>query len=326
MGLNNRLLLVGGGYADIPLILAAKKLGYFVITTGNRPEDLGHVYADEYYCVDYSDCKKVYKLAQSLNVSAICPCCNDFSALSAAYAAEKLGLPGHDSFKTAEIIHHKDRFRQFAIANNIPSPRAIGFSSQQEALDSIEKLSFPVIVKPVDLTGGKGISVVNSIEEACPAVQKAFAISKAHRIVVEEYIYGTRHGFSAFLYKGKVNFYFTDNEYYFLNPYMVSAASAPGNVAPSVKANLCWQAEKIASLLGLKDGIFHIQFILREDQPVIIEICRRAPGDMYIKLVEYVAGVDYPSWIVKAFAGLDCGGLMPSTTRRFITRHCIMSS
>lgn len=326
MGLDYKFLLVGGGYADIPLILSAKNLGYSVITTGNRPKDLGHAYADEYYNVDFSDCEAVYKLAKSLNVSAICPCCNDFSALSAAYAAEKMGLPGHDSYETAQIIHHKDRFRMFVMANNIPSPQAVGFGNQQEALANMESFSLPVIVKPVDLTGGKGISVVNSIQEAYPAIKKAFRISKAKRIVVEEYVTGSRHGFSTFLYKGKVRFYFSDNEHYYLNPYMVSAASAPSIVDKSVEDNLCLQAEKIASLLSLQDGIFHIQYILKENQPIIVEICRRPPGDLYIKLVEYVTGVDYSHWIIQAFAGIDCKVLRHSSPKRFITRHCIMSA
>ena len=102
------MLIAGGGYADIPLILSAKKLGYYVITTGNRPEELGHFYSDEYHHTDYSDLKAMLTLSKQLKINAICACCNDFSALSSAYVAENLGLPGHDSYETTKIIHHKD--------------------------------------------------------------------------------------------------------------------------------------------------------------------------------------------------------------------------
>lgn len=321
-----KLLIAGGGYADIPLILSAKNLDYYVITSGNRSDELGHKYSDEYQAADFSDTEAILHLAKRLKVSAICSCCNDFSALSAAYAAERLGLPGHDPFKTAQIIHHKDLYRQFALANRIATPRALGFTNKKDMLSRIASLSFPVIVKPVDLTGGKGMSTIRHIGEAEKAFEKAFAVSRTKRIVAEEFIEGTRHGFSAFLVGGRVVFFFSDNEHYYLNPYLVSAASVPSIASPAVEQKLCTQSERIASLLSLKTGIFHIQYILKGEDPIIIEICRRAPGDLYIKLVQHATGVDYPTWIVRSSAGLDCSGLTHVKPRGCFTRHCIMSS
>jgi len=321
-----RLLIAGGGYADIPLILSAKKLEYHVITSGNRPDELGHRYSDEYQPADFSDPEAILHLAKRLKVSAICACCNDFSALSAAYAAEQLELPGHDSYRIAKIIHHKDQYRQFAWDHGITTPKALAFTNKKDALNKMESLPFPVIVKPVDLTGGKGMSTINKMEEAEAALEKAFFISRTKRIVVEEFIAGSRHGFSVFLVNGRVVFFFSDNEHYYLNPYLVSAASVPSIASPIVEQKLCAESEKIASLLSLKTGIFHIQYILRDEDPFIIEICRRAPGDLYVKLVEHATGVDYPAWIVKASAGLDCSGLVHAETKGFFTRHCVMSA
>jgi len=321
-----RLLLVGGGYADIPLILAARRLGYHVTTSGNRPDELGHRYGDEYQPADFSDPEAIHRLAERLEVSAICACCNDFAALSAAYAAEQLGLPGHDSFDVAQVIHHKDRYRQFALDHAIATPKAMGFTSKRHALTGIGSLPLPVIVKPVDLTGGKGMSIVKEGRESEVAIDKAFASSKTSRIVVEEFVVGSRHGFSAFLVDGRVVFFFSDNEHYFLNPFLVSAASVPSIASPVVERALCADAEKIASLLSLQDGIFHVQYILRDDEPIIIEICRRAPGDLYVELVRHATGVDYPAWIVRASAGLDCSALGQAPPKSYYTRHCVMSA
>lgn len=321
-----KLLLAGGGYADIPLILAAQKLGYFVVTSGNRPEELGHKVSDEYRAADFSDPEAMLELAKDLGIDAICPCCNDFSAISSAYVAEQLGLPGYDSYETSKLIHHKDSYRKFAIENGIPTPYAKGFGDFEEALSCIGDFHFPVIIKPVDLTGGKGITKINDQVEARVALEGAFAISKLGRVVVEEFIEGSRHGFSAFIRDGKVVFYFTDNEHYYLNPYMVSAASTPSTVPESAIMELVSQSEKISELLSLKTGIFHVQFILQDDNPIIIEICRRPPGDLYIKLVEHATGVDYPSWIVRAFCGLDCSELSQKEVDGYYLRHCIMAS
>lgn len=321
-----RLLIAGGGYADIPLIVAAKKLGYHVITSGNRPNDLGHRYSDEYHAVDFSNQEAMLTLAKQLKIDAICACCNDFSALTASFIAEKLGLPGHDPYETTKIIHHKDKYREFARKNDIATPKAIGFTNIPEALDQLTTFTFPVIIKPVDLTGGKGISVAADIYEAKASLESAFSISRAKRVVVEEFIDGTRHGFSAFLRDGRIVFYFSDNEHYYLNPYMVSAASTPSIVSKEVEKSLCVESEKIAKLLLLKTGIFHIQFILKDDAPIIIEICRRSPGDLYINLVEHATNVDYATWIVRAAAGLDCRGLIHAEPKGFFTRHCVMSN
>jgi len=324
MGKN--ILILGGSHGDIPLILAAQKMGFNVITTGNRPNDIGHNYSDEYYKADYSDKSWVLELAVGLNISGICAT-DDVSAVSASYVADKLGLPGHDSYKTTLLIHHKDKYRHFALKNNIPTPFASKYNSIKSAkkfIKDTEKFKFPLIVKPVDASGGRGISKANNINEYNKAIEKAFSVSGVGRIVVEEFIEGSRHGFSAFLYKGKVKFYFSDNEHYYLNQYRVGAASSPSTVPKSVEEELCRQSEKMAELLSLKDGIFHVQYILKDEkEPIIIEVCRREPGDLYIKFVEYATGVDYPKWIVRESLGLDCGGINHSETKGFFTRYCV---
>jgi len=321
-----KLLIMGGGYADIPLIQSAQSLNYYVITSGNRSDDLGHLFSDEYQPADFSNCEEMLQLAKRLRVDAVCACCNDFSAISCAYVAEQMGLPGHDHYEVSQLIHHKDQYRNFALANGIATPQAKGFSYVREALNNIESLKLPLIIKPVDLTGGKGVSTIDTIEQAEAALEKAFTASRIKRVVVEEFITGSRHGFSAFLRNGRVVFFFSDNEHYYLNPFLVSAASTPSNISFVVEQELCQESERIASLLSLGTGIFHIQFILHEDKPVIIEICRRAPGDLYIKLVEHATGVDYPAWIVKAAAGLDCSELAHAEPTGFFTRHCVMSA
>lgn len=321
-----RILISGGGYADLPLIRSAKKLGYHVITTGNRPEESGHEESDEYHPADFSDPEAILELAKQLNIDAICPCSNDFSAISSAYVAECLGLPGHDSYATTRLLHHKDSYHEFASSHNIPTPKAKAFTDIDSAFSAIGSFQPPVMVKPVDLTGGKGISKVDDLSEAKQALQNAFAISRSKRVLIEEFITGSRHGFSAFIRKEKIVFYFSDNEHYYLNPYMVSAASTPSTVSREAIEKLIYQSEKIASLLSLKTGIFHVQYILHNNEPIIIEICRRSPGDLYTRLVEHATGVPYPAWIVKTFAGLDCPGLSYAEPKGFFTRHCMMSN
>lgn len=348
-----RLLLLGGGHAEIPLIQAAQSLGYFVITTGNAREGLGHPYADKNVFADFSDKNAMLELARAEGVSAVCSGCNDFALLSTVYVCEKLDFPGHDSYETSLLIHHKDKYRALAERLRIPTPRARVVRSLEEFKSvigiapnggcesaSFEQknfcpLQFPLIVKPVDLTGGKGIHRANNVDEALAAYADAVARTREDHVVVEEFVVGTNHGFSCFLKDGKVAFYFADNEQYYLNKYMVSGANTPSSTSARGLQLLVEYSERIARDLKLVDGILHIQYIERDDGiPVIIEICRRPPGDLYIKFVKYATGVDYPLMLVKAECGLSTDVIASVATQskqalhnvpKPFLRHCVMT-
>ena len=321
-----RLLLLGGSHAEIPLIKAAQELGWFVITTGNNREGLGHPYADKTVFADFSDKEAMLALAKSEGVQAVCSGCNDFALLSTAYVCEKLGLPGHDNYATSLQIHHKDKYRALATRLGIPTPRAKVVHDEREFEAAISTLTFPIIVKPVDLTGGKGIHRAANAEEARAAYKDATSRTREDHVVVEDFVQGTNHGFSAMLVKGKVAFAFADNEQYFVNKYLVSGANTPSTTAAAGLAKLRNYSERIARELNLVDGILHIQYIERADgTPVIIEICRRPPGDLYIKFVKYATGVDYPKFIVMTETGMDIATIPDSPTQGFWLRHCVMA-
>ena len=329
-----KLLLLGGSHAEIPLIQAAQALGWYVITTGNNRDGLGHPYADKTVFENYSDKEAMLALARAEGVQAVCSGCNDFSLLSTVYVCEKLGLPGHDSYATSLEIHHKDKYRALATRLGIPTPRALVIPTDTDTTGNkhadfdvaIAHLTFPIIVKPVDLTGGKGIHRAANPEEAREAYKDACSRTHQNHIVAEEFVQGTNHGFSAMLVKGKVAFAFADNEQYFMNKYLVSGANSPSTSGSETLAKLRDYSERIARELHLIDGILHIQYIEKPDgTPVIIEICRRPPGDLYIKFVKYATGIDYPKFIVMAETGEDISGITNVPTQGYWLRHCIMA-
>lgn len=321
-----RLLIAAGSHSEVPLIKAGQSLGFHVITSGHREADVGHSFADEVHLADFSDADAMLALARRLGIDAICAGCNDFSAISSAYVAEQLSLPGHDPVSVARQLHHKDAYRALAKALGIPTPQAVGCSDESQALAAMASMRFPLIIKPVDLTGGKGVLRVENSREAISAAQRALEISRAKRIVVEEFVSGSRHGFSAILRQGRIAFSFADDEYYHLSPYLVSAASSPSSCPASALHQVAAYSETIAQHLRLADGIFHVQFICPDaGDPVIIEICRRAPGDLYVDLVRHATGAPYAQWIVSASAGLSLADVHQMPVRECITRHCLMA-
>ena len=320
-------MITGGSHAELPLIRSLHALGYFVISTGMNTEGLGHREADLYIPADFSDRESVLTIAKEQKVAGIVSGCNDFAYLSAAYACDKLGLPGHDSPETAERIHHKDAFRSLLKAQGLPYPAFQLCRNYGELKELEERLNLPVVVKPTDLTGGKGVAVCHTWEQARRQFEIAIGATRQDAVLVEEYIEGSNHGVSLLLQNGKVRFSFFDNEEYWLNPYLVSGAYSPSDLEEETKEEIRRQIEIIAQAEQLCDGLFHCQCIVKEDKtPFLIDPCRRAPGDLYIQLVSYATGIDYPMAIVKNELGLSASEELSFTPQqRNIARECIMS-
>ena len=174
---------------------------------------------------------------------------------------------------------------------------------------------------------GKGISSSAANETASAIegkVATAFNSSKSRRIVVEEFIDGTKHGATTFIESGKVKFLVTDDERYDYEKYTVSSASIPSSVAKCVEEDLRKSIEAIAVNLNLVDGLFHLQFIINGTVPYIIEVMRRTPGDLYVELIDRLTKNIYSESIIKYFSGCNAEPI-PKAPGKFILRQCVHS-
>jgi len=299
-------LLLCASHNDLGLIRSLRKLGYYIITTGNTPNLTGQILCDEYIQADYSNKELILKIARDRAVDAICQCCNDFGVYTASYVAEAIGLPGYDSYETTLLLHNKDKFKSFAKLHRIPGPRSESFLDQEDAAFYLHSVKYPIIVKPVDASAGKGILRANTYDEAIGAVNNAFAASKSKRIVIEPFIEGSQHGFCTFLINQRVVAHCSNNEYSFLNPYRVEIDTFPADNHVQVSELIIKEIEKIASLLHLKDGIFHLQYIFDGKDIFIIEVMRRILGNMYHVPGNLLTGIDWEYWETRAKCGLSC--------------------
>ena len=271
------------------------------------PGQIGEKYVDEYIKADYSDKELILKIAKEKHIEAICQCCNDYGVYTAAYVAEKLGLPGYDSYETTLLLHNKDRFKQFAAKNGIFTLNAKVFDGAKAALEWCwENVVYPVIVKPVDASAGNGISKIETPLEAKCCIKKAFEKSRVERIIIEPFITGSQHGFCTFLIDKKVAAYCSNNEYSFLNPYRVEIDTFPADISEKVKDILISQIEKMANILNLNDGIFHLQYIMDGNKPVILEVMRRVLGNMYSVPANMLTNMDWDYWEARARCGMSC--------------------
>ena len=304
--MQKKVLLLNASHNDERLILALRKLNCYIITTGNRPDLLGHKLADEYIYGDYTNLSEMLKLAIEKKIDAVCPCCNDFGVKTAAYISEKLGFSGQDSYENTLIIHDKDKFKDFAVKiGNIRTPLATGFDSEEKALEwAIKQNEFPLIVKPVDLSAGNGIKRADNKNTLLVNIKEAFSKSRLKRIVIEPFIEGSQHGFCTYLKNQKVIAVCSNNENSFINPYRVEVDTYPSDNYEIVKNDLITQIEHIAKNLNLTDGIFHLQYIYKDGKAYILECMRRVLGNLYSIPAEGLGqGFDWDYWEVKAKCG-----------------------
>lgn len=307
-----KALLLCASHNDLGLVRALRKLGFYIIATGDKEGAPGERYVDEYVKADYSDKELILSIARDKQIDAICPCCNDFGVYTAAYVAEQMHLSDFDSYETTITLHNKDKFKKFAEQQKLLTPWAKSYEKEQEALSSLQDMEYPIIVKPTDASAGNGISKAENRDEAVGAVLHAFEKSRVKRIVIEPYIEGTQHGFCTFLINQRVVACCTNNEYSIINPYRVEIDTYPADEWETVYDVLIGQIEKIAHALQLRDGIFHLQYILKDGVPWIIEVMRRILGNMYSVPANMLTGIDWDYWEARARCGIGCDGFPTS--------------
>lgn len=320
-----KILLTGCSIAEMPLVKALQNNGHYVITFGKNKNGPAHKYSDECIYGDYSNGEQIYEAIKNHKIDNIVSGCNDLAYTATSYATEKAGIVGHETYENACIIHNKDLFKKVAQKCGAYVPRNIVCNNINEINDICNNLGFPLIVKPVDLASGCGIKKCNNQEETLKAVKEAFSVTRQDRVIIEEFIVGDNHACSMFVKDNKVVFYFVDAEQYHINKYMVAGAYSLHSYPYSIVKQIIKPIEKIFELLNLVDGLFHVQFIEKNNSPYIIDVCRRTPGELYGLLVSDSTGIDYYDIITKFEMAQNVPNeTLIKTKKEYIARECVM--
>lgn len=181
-------MLLGGIRYLLPVIKAAHEQGYYVITADYIPNNIAHKYSDEYVNVSIIDKEAVLKVAQEKQIDGIMSFGVDPGVVAASYVQNKMGLPSFGPFESVEILQNKDKFRAFLAKNGFNVPWAKGFDSVDAAMQEINNYPWPVIVKPTDSAGSKGVTRVDKAEDLRVALEHAMQHSISGHIIVEEFI------------------------------------------------------------------------------------------------------------------------------------------
>lgn len=309
-----RLLMLGGSLYQTFAIKEAVKMGHYVITCDYLPDNPGHKYAHEYYNVSTTDREAVLELARKLNVNGVVAYASDPAAPVAAYVCEKLGLPT-SPYKSVEILSNKDLFRKFLADNNFNTPKAMGFHSLAEAEKHIDEFNLPVMVKPVDSSGSKGINKLTDWNQLPAFVDDALSYSRGKRFLIEEFIEKQEWQISgdAFSVDGKLVFHCFGNEYYDENgikDFAPIGESWPFMMDQKYIHVLEDDLQRLISLLNMKTTAYNVEAIVdKEGKIFILELGARSGGSLIPQITKYATGVDMVPYIIKGALGEDCSDL-----------------
>ncbi len=325
--MRKKILFLGGSKFQIPPIKYAKEQGHYVITCDYLPDNPGHVYADEYYNVSTTDKEAVLKLATELKVDGIVAYASDPAAPTQAYVANRLGLPSNP-YKSVEILARKDYFRDFLTKHNFLVPKSKSFYNLKEAYDWFDELKKPIIVKPVDSSGSKGVTKIETRDELAEAFSYALEFSREKKVVLEEFF--VRDGYQVagdgFVVDGKLVFRCWANEHFdkLCNPYVPIGESFPSIMSEYTLKQAQSETQRLLDLLGMKQGALNFDFHYNSKGDFsFLELGPRNGGNLIPEVIKYATGVDLVKYTVDSALGLDCSELTMKPTKGFYSSYML---
>lgn len=305
-----KLMLLGGLRYLLPVIKEAQNLGIHVITVDYLPDNIAHKYSDEYYNVSIIDKETVLNLAKDLEIDGIMSFAVDPGVVTAAYVAEKMGLPFQGPYESVRILQDKALFRKFLTENGFNVPKARGYGNLDEAMNDTGFFNWPVIVKPVDSAGSKGVSRVDNAENLEKAIKYALSESHSGNFIIEDFLEKEGHSSDtdSFTIDGKLVFCsFSDQRFdeNADNPYTPSAFSWPSTMPQEAQHELVSELQRLMTLLEMKTGIYNIETRLcRSGKPYIMEVSPRGGGNRLAEMLRYASRTPLIEYAVRAAVGM----------------------
>ena len=305
-----KLMILGGSRYALPVIEAAKKLGIYTITADYLPDNIAHKYSDEYVNVSIIDKEATLEVARRLNIDGVMSFGCDPGVVTAAYVAEEMDLPNVGPYESVCILQNKAQFRKFLTDNGFNVPVAKGYKCIDEALKDIGLFNWPVIVKPTDSAGSKGVTRVNKPDELKKSIEYALSYSRSNEFIIEDFI--TQHGFSSdtdsFSVDGELKFVSFNCQRFdanAINPYTPAAYSWPSSMSTEHQEELKNEIQRLIKLLGMRTAVYNIETREGTDgKAYIMEVSPRGGGNRLAECLRYATGVDMITNMVKYSVGL----------------------
>lgn len=313
-----KVLILGGSSYIVPVIKIAHELGIYVITCDYLPNNIAHRYSDEYRNVSTIDKEAVLAVAQDLKVDGIMAFACDSGVVSAAYTAEKMGLPFQGSYESVSILQDKGLFRKFLQNNGFNSPQSKRYTDEKLPFQELDFFHWPIIVKPVDSAGSKGVTRVDSEDKLESAISVALEYSHNGAFIIEEFLTfdGYRSDSDIFTVNGKIVFSTYSDQRFdpeAENPYTPAQIIWPSTMMPGHQDELTQETQRLMDLLHMNTGIYNVESCVGVDgKPYLMEVSPRGGGNRIAEIQQLAMGANLIENELRSTVGMPLTDIVSS--------------
>lgn len=306
-----KLAIIGASYLQEPLIQKAKSMGLETHVFAWECGDVGEKSADFFYPISIVEKDAILEKCQELHIDGICTIASDLAVITVNYVATNMGLVSN-SLDCTEVSTNKHLMRKTFDANNDPSPKSYLVSSLEDA--QVLAIQYPVIVKPTDRSGSRGITKLENADGLEAAIQAAVENGFEKKALIEEFATGQEYSVEYISWKGKHHFLALTHKFTTGAPRFIETGHLePAPVSVEVLAHVKSVVEHALDSLKIEYGASHSELKIAEDGTIrLIEIGGRMGGD-YIgsNLVQYSTGIDFVKAVIQIALGEE-PELLPS--------------
>ena len=287
-----KILILGAGVYQVPLIKRAKERGYYVIAASNNQTDPGVKCADEFLNIDTMDKLNLLKYSESTGIDGVTTTGTDVAVPSIGFICDTLQLPGISEY-TANLatnkIAMKSKFKEY----NVPTPDFSVIKSNDELFKYAQNNGFPFVVKVPDSSGSRGLTIVNDFSELDNAYNKAMGVSRSGLIIVEEYINGIEYIANILIVNGKVSEAFIYNNIKTKPPVTVPiGTSCPSRLPLHIQHETVKVFNIVVKALKIKNAICNADVMLTDEGVKILEVGARIGSVSSPEVIKLYYGVN----------------------------------
>lgn len=310
-----KLLILGAGIYQVPLIKQAKSMGIYTIVVSIKGNYPGFQFADKIYYIDTTDYEEVLKVAKEEKIDGIVTAGTDVAIITVGKVCDELGLCGLSEY-AANVASNKmlmkTEYEKYGVRT--ARFRKVHFS-EQEILSATKELNYPLIFKAVDTSGSRGIIRVNEGESLSEAAKVVKGATKLDYFIIEEFITGEEFGAQAFVLDGKVRFIIPHGDYVYTgNTGVPIGHFAPYNLSDEIVKDTETQLVAAIKAMQLDNCAINADFILSDNKVYVLEIGGRSGATCLAELVSIYYDFNYYEKIIQVALGEK-----PS----FESNHCI---
>ena len=298
-----KLAIIGASYLQEPLIEKAKSMGIETHVFAWAAGDVGEKSADYFYPISIVEKEQILEKCKEIGINGICSIASDLAAITVNYVAHAMELVGN-SPECALISTNKHLMREAFEKNGDPSPKSILVSSVRD-LSGVQ-LQYPVIVKPIDRSGSRGITKLLSPNGLLEAIEEAKEQGFEKKALVEEFVTGQEYSVECISYHGEHHFLALTKKYTTGAPHFIETGHLePAPVSEDVVENVKKIVFHALDSLKIVNGASHSEIKIDQDGNIkLIEIGGRMGGDCIgSDLVQLSTGVDFVKAVIDVALG-----------------------